>query len=265
MCRCLTRDPQICTGEKRLEKSRRHLPCFLLLQVSQSLLERPPGNADPSAQPKVPPPPKTHGVAVATDEKSTTEPLFPRVSQAKMRVRYPALLLQRCVRRGLCLGGPKPLEEALDALCMARKGLSGWYTLVWRLLISALEDVGPYAETQANNSASGTEDCQCISISIPSLLGIALVAHVDPEFAPPDPLARKLNHRRSLSSRSTTRAVCGHGGVSPLQGETRHDYGMGKGPRARAYARACATHCVRLSCRCRERGGTRLIGVTLDF
>ena len=179
-------------------------PCFLLLRVSQSLLERPPGNADPSAQPKVPPPPKTHGVAVATDEKSTTEPLFPRVSQAKMRVRYPALLLQRCVRRGLCLGGPKPLEEALDALCTARKGLSGWYTLVWRLLISALEDVGPYAETQANNSAS---------ISIPSLLGIALVAHVDPEFAPPDPLARKIK-----SSALALQSLDDPGSVWPWKG-----------------------------------------------
>eukprot|EP00466_Bigelowiella_natans_P009662 jgi/Bigna1/144053/aug1.83_g18761 len=114
--------------------------------------------------------------------------LFSRATKAALQLRYPALLMQRCIRRGLCLSGPQSLVEAIEVLARAGNRhstqnpgtpdakQSGTFVFAWRLFVAALEDVGPFRK--ATRTMVGLDD----------LLAISLIAMVDSRFVLPEPL-----------------------------------------------------------------------------
>ncbi|KAJ9465403.1 putative helicase [Diplonema papillatum] len=91
----------------------------------------------------------------ASDGPKPKRPLYSGISDASQAVLYPASLLQKSIRRGKTLCGVEPLVYAVRRLArgprvschvseLQYQRVSATRMLVWKLFISALEDVGPF-------------------------------------------------------------------------------------------------------------------------
>ena len=130
--------------------------------------------------------------AASNDRAQAAGPagLLGTFADSTRRVSYPGSLLQKAIRRGTTLCGPEPILWSLNEL--AQKGthhlpelqyqrVTGTRMALWKVFVSALEDVSPYF------TKSG-DDC----FSLAQLVGLTFLSHAEPAFELPTEMKKRL-------------------------------------------------------------------------